>query len=97
MLRRFALAVLLGLMIVSGASRGDEAAPKPSEPEIAGASAQGQNALAGFKIPADLRGTLYAAEPLLANPVCFSFDERGRLFVVVRVGARFHCFVRCRA
>ncbi len=29
----------------------------------------------GFKV------TLWAAEPLLANPVAVSFDERGRLYV----------------
>src|SRR5262245_10998577 len=57
------------------------AAPPPEEPKIAAASEEGQQALAGFKIPAGLAGHLWAAEPLLANPVAFCLDSRGRVFV----------------
>ena len=53
----------------------------PEEPKIAEASNEGEQALAGFRIPAGLKGELWAAEPMLANPVAFCFDNRGRIFV----------------
>src|SRR5436190_20800932 len=46
--------------------------PRPSDPE---------KALRQFQLAAGLEGRVWAAEPLLANPVCFSFDEKGRCFV----------------
>ena len=59
----------------------DAAATPPDEPKIAAASDEGERALAGFKVPAGLKGELWAAEPLLANPVSFCLDNRGRVFV----------------
>ena len=38
-------------------------------------------AIHGVKIPAGMTAELFAAEPMLANPVAFCFDERGRIFV----------------
>ncbi len=55
--------------------------PRRAEAEIASASDEGQLALARMKLPAGLTATLWAAEPMLANPVAFNFDERGRMFV----------------
>jgi quinoprotein glucose dehydrogenase len=37
--------------------------------------------LAKAKIPAGFTADIWAAEPLLANPVAFCFDPRGRMFV----------------
>src|SRR5438445_2844264 len=34
-----------------------------------------------MQLPAGLVAKLWAAEPMLANPVAIAFDERGRLFV----------------
>lgn len=51
------------------------------EPAIAEASTEGERALAGFRIPDGMKGSLFAAEPMLANPVAFSIDEQGRFFV----------------
>src|SRR5689334_1928514 len=34
-----------------------------------------------FRVPAGLKVELWAAEPMVANIVAFSFDERGRCFV----------------
>lgn len=48
---------------------------------VAGASAEGQNAIKGFRFDAGLKCTLWAAEPLLGNPVCFTQDEKGRWYV----------------
>ena len=49
--------------------------------EIAPASNEGEQAIKRMKLPPGLVATLWAAEPMLANPVAFNFDERGRLFV----------------
>src|SRR6266536_118193 len=48
-------------------------AQKPPDADQAAARAQVEK---GLHVEA------WAAEPLLANPVCFAFDERGRCFVV---------------
>jgi quinoprotein glucose dehydrogenase len=55
--------------------------PPPEQPQIAAASNDGEQALAGFRLPAGLKGELWAAEPLLANPVAFCLDHRGRIYV----------------
>ena len=34
-----------------------------------------------FSLPQGLKASLWAAEPMLANPVAIDFDEKGRLFV----------------
>src|SRR5258708_40289237 len=60
---------------------GDAPSTPPEEPKIAEASNEGEQALAGFRIPAGLKGELWAAEPMLANPVAFCLDNRGRIFV----------------
>ena len=49
--------------------------------EIAPASNEGEQALQRMKLPPGLVATLWAAEPMLANPVAFNFDEKGRIFV----------------
>ncbi len=55
--------------------------PEPSPPRIAPASEEGERALAGFQLPSGFAGSLFAAEPRLANPVAFYIDSRGRFFV----------------
>ncbi len=49
-------------------------APAAATPEAA-------NAMKSFKYDGGLKVDLFAAEPLLANPVCFSIDEKGRWYV----------------
>src|SRR5260370_28368307 len=56
-------------------------AVEPNEPVVAAASDDGERALSRIKVPAGLKLQLWAAEPLLANPVPFSIDERGRIYV----------------
>ena len=53
---------------------------KPT-PEIAPASDEAAQALNRMKVPDGLQIKLWAAEPMLANPVAFNFDEKGRMFV----------------
>ncbi len=50
-------------------------------PEIAPASDEAAQALQRMQVPAGLEIKLWAAEPMLANPVAFTFDEKGRIFV----------------
>ena len=70
----------------------DESAPAPvrgvkdpgtrvAAPEIAPASDEAEQALERMKLPPGLKASLWAAEPMLANPVAFNFDEQGRIFV----------------
>lgn len=53
----------------------------PYESKIAKASDEAKKALARLQLPAGLSAEVYAAEPLLANPVAFCFDEQGRIYV----------------
>src|SRR5688572_1600010 len=50
-------------------------------PEVAPASAEAEQALGRMQLPAGLKASLWAAEPMLANPVAFNIDEQGRVFV----------------
>ncbi len=52
-----------------------------AEPEVESASDEAVQALRRMKLPVGFEATLWAAEPMLANPVAFNIDERGRVFV----------------
>jgi quinoprotein glucose dehydrogenase len=54
---------------------------KPYNPRIAPASGEAQQALKRIRVPAPLKADVWAAEPLLANPVAFCFDGKGRAYV----------------
>jgi quinoprotein glucose dehydrogenase len=54
---------------------------KPYNPIVASASDQAEKAIRTFRVPAGLKIELFAAEPLLANPVAFCIDEKGRIYV----------------
>jgi quinoprotein glucose dehydrogenase len=73
-------ALLLGLSLPCAITQGEDPLP-PQEPQIAAASQEAQQAISGFKVPAGLKVDVFAAEPLLANPVAFFIDNRGRFFV----------------
>ena len=51
-------------------------------PPVQAASDGGEQALKRFRVAKGLKVELAAAEPLLANPVAFSIDEKGRFYVV---------------
>ncbi len=50
-------------------------------PAVATASDDGLRAIKRFRLQKGLKVGLFAAEPLLANPVAFAIDERGRFYV----------------
>ena len=56
-------------------------APEPETPKIAEASADAENQIQSFRTPDDFSTHLFAAEPLLANPVAFTVDNKGRVWV----------------
>jgi quinoprotein glucose dehydrogenase len=78
-------AVVCGLaatLILYSSSKGqNKTADKGYVPRIAAASKAAQEAIKRFRLPEGLAATLFAAEPMLANPVCFCVDEKNRIFV----------------
>ncbi len=70
------------LIVPSSMSKADEdAIAEDFQPEISAASAEGERAIAGFQKPAGFRVELFAAEPLLANPVALWVDHLGRIYI----------------
>ena len=57
------------------------AGTRKAQPEIDAASDEAAKAIQRMHVPDGLQIKLWAAEPMLANPVAFDFDERGRIFV----------------
>jgi hypothetical protein len=54
---------------------------RSATPLVQPASDEAQQALQRMTLPPGLEVKVWAAEPMLANPVAFNFDERGRIFV----------------
>ena len=78
---RFEFSVALTLL-ATGFLTSAGAEDQPAyEPAIAQASNEGERALEGLQLPEGMVGKLFAAEPMLANPVAFAIDEKGRIFV----------------
>src|SRR5205085_12039082 len=50
-------------------------------PFVAPASKEAAEAIKRFRMPPGMKASVFAAEPLLANPVSFCFDEKGRCYV----------------
>ncbi|MFO0863466.1 MAG: PVC-type heme-binding CxxCH protein [Gemmataceae bacterium] len=67
---------LAGLTLAFADGLGDPYAKK-----IANASDDPQKSLKRMQIPKELKAELFAAEPMLANPVAFSIDHQGRFYV----------------
>ncbi|MDB6137331.1 MAG: hypothetical protein JWO94_403 [Verrucomicrobiaceae bacterium] len=60
---------------------GLQPADRSATPQIAPASEEAANVRKNIQPPAGMKVDLWAAEPMLANPVALSIDERGRVFV----------------
>jgi quinoprotein glucose dehydrogenase len=72
--------VLLSLIVLLDTPAADAPA-QPYSPKIAPASNEATLALKRIRVPSGLKVSLFAAEPLLANPVCFCVDEKNRFYV----------------
>ena len=73
--------LILGALTVATLAVVPTGTPEPEEPKIATASDEAANQISAFKIPEDFSTQLFAAEPLLANPVAFTVDNQGRVWV----------------
>ena len=74
---RASLAACLALSVPALAPAEDEL----YKPKVAGPSPEASVAAKSIRLAPGLKLELYASEPLLANPVAFCLDERGRIFV----------------
>jgi quinoprotein glucose dehydrogenase len=73
---------LVGLAVAGATWLACAAEPTPAySPRLAPASDEGHKALKRIRIPQGLRVDLFAAEPLLANPVAFCIDHKNRFYV----------------
>jgi quinoprotein glucose dehydrogenase len=81
LLSRLAVLCVAGISAVSSQTLQLEPFDRVPTPVMDPASADATLALKRFSLPAGLRAKLWAAEPMLANPVAIDFDEKGRLFV----------------
>ncbi|MDG2102802.1 MAG: PQQ-dependent sugar dehydrogenase [Pirellulaceae bacterium] len=55
--------------------------PAPQEPKIAEASDDAKNAIQVFQLPAGVTAEVFAAEPMMANPVAIDVDRHNRVYV----------------
>src|SRR5262245_16879498 len=79
---RLVLPLFAALIPADFAIASPEAPPKSDySPPVAKASDEAQKAIPRFQYDKSLKVEVWAAEPMLANPVCFAFDEKGRCFV----------------
>lgn len=67
-------------VVTTGAYRPLVADDRPFDPILAPTSGEGLARIRQFQLVPGLKVDLWAAEPLLANPVAFSVDEKGRVF-----------------
>lgn len=54
---------------------------EPNEPVVAARSEEAEQSLASIRLQGNLKGELVAAEPMVANPVAFTIDAAGRIYV----------------
>ena len=76
----FAVALVLAALTALGAAVESPTSSKYS-PYVAPPSEEGKLAMKRFRVPKGFKIELFAAEPLLANPVAFCIDEHGRFYV----------------
>jgi quinoprotein glucose dehydrogenase len=81
LLSRLAVVSLFASATVSSQQLELQPAERLPTPVMDPASDDAQLAIKRFSLPKGLQAKLWAAEPMLANPVAIDFDERGRLFV----------------
>lgn len=86
MKRPAALALLVVLhalpALAQSTAHGDAAAKKDRDPANVVLTDTPEAALKKFSVAPGLQVDVWAAEPLLENPVAFSFDDKGRAFIV---------------
>ncbi|MEJ0085772.1 MAG: HEAT repeat domain-containing protein [Pseudomonadota bacterium] len=81
LISRLAVFFIAGISTVSSQTLELDKAERLPTPVMDPASDDATLALKRFSLPAGFQAKLWAAEPMLANPVAIDFDEKGRLFV----------------
>jgi quinoprotein glucose dehydrogenase len=81
LLARIAVFFVAGITTVASQTLQLEPVQRLPTPVVDPASDDAQLAIKRFSLPKGLKASLWAAEPMLANPVAIDFDEKGRLFV----------------
>jgi quinoprotein glucose dehydrogenase len=81
LISRLAVFFIAGVSTVSSQTLELEKVERLPTPVMDAASDDATLALKRFSLPAGFQAKLWAAEPMLANPVAIDFDEKGRLFV----------------
>jgi quinoprotein glucose dehydrogenase len=81
LLSRLALLCIAGIATVSAQTLQLQPFDRKPTPVVDPASDDARLALKRFSLAPGLKASLWAAEPMLANPVAIDFDEKGRLFV----------------
>lgn len=83
------LLLTLGTFPFAGGAQHKLSIAREGQSYIAPASGEGELAIKRIQPAAGLKVDLWAAEPMLANPVAFCFDEKGRAYVceTFRLGA----------
>jgi quinoprotein glucose dehydrogenase len=74
-------AFLLFLAVLAGVAVCAPHTTPEYRPHISPASDAPARAMKGIRVPPELRLSLFAAEPLLANPVAFCIDHKNRFYV----------------
>src|SRR5262245_58875925 len=75
------LSLLFALLTLSAALLAADPPGKPYDPRINPASGAGLKAMKGIRVPGGMKIELFAAEPMLANPVAFCIDHKNRYYV----------------
>ncbi|MBL8792508.1 MAG: PQQ-dependent sugar dehydrogenase, partial [Planctomycetia bacterium] len=85
MRRYLPLSLLLGSLactvLFGPVAAQDDPNYKPYAPKVAAANDDWKKAIQRIRVPASTRVDLWAAEPLLTQPVAFCIDEKNRIFV----------------
>src|SRR5687767_6638184 len=81
LISRLAVMFVAGISAVSSQTLELHQADRQPTPVIDPASDDATLAIQRFSVPQGMQVKLWAAEPMLANPVAFDFDEKGRIFV----------------
>ena len=68
-------------ILMSFAIQPAKAQDESYKPDVASASEEASRAIGSIRVPDGVKIELFAAEPLLANPVAFCIDEKGRFYV----------------
>ncbi|MDQ6631838.1 MAG: HEAT repeat domain-containing protein, partial [Verrucomicrobiota bacterium] len=74
--------IIFAFFLLANSAFADETSNLSAAATNSSGISEAELAIKKFKVAPNLQVTLFAAEPLLANPVSFSIDEQGRFFIV---------------